>query len=82
MNNISEGHPADLISILKTKDLFDDDFKCQYFDIEEMFALATANKFSVLSQNVRSLGGKFDHFQEYLGRCKDNKITCILLQKA
>ena len=55
MNNINEGHPADLMSIMKTKDIFDDNFECQYFDIEEMFELATANKFSVLSQNVRSL---------------------------
>ena len=81
MNNISEGHPADLISIIKTKDLFDDGFECQYLDIEEMYELATADKFSVLSQNVRSLGGKFDHFREYVGRYKENKITCILLQE-
>ena len=81
MNNITEGHPADLMSVMKTKDIFDDNFECQYFDIEEMFELATANKFSVLSQNVRSLGGKFDHFREYVGRFKENKITCILLQE-
>ena len=68
MNNTSEGHPADLISIIKTKDLFDDDFQCQYLDIENLCELATANKFSVLSQNIRSLGGKFDHFREYVGR--------------
>ena len=81
MNNISEGHPADLISIIKTKDLFDDDFQCQYLDIENLCELATANKFSVLSQNIRSLGGKFDHFREYVGRFNENKITCILLQE-
>ena len=81
MNNTSEGHSADLMSMIKTKDIFDDDFECQYFDIEEMFELATTNKFSMLSQNIRSLGGKFDHFREYVGRYKDNKITCILLQE-
>ena len=81
MNNTSEGHPADLISIIKTKDLFDDDFQCQYLDIENLCELATANKFSVLSQNIRSLGGKFDHFREYVGRFNENKITCILLQE-
>ena len=80
MNNTSEGHPADLLPIIKTKDLFDNDFECQYFDIEEMFELATAKKFSLLSQNIRSLGGKFDHFQEYVGRYS-GKITCILLQE-
>ena len=51
MNNTSEGHPADLISIIKTKDLFDDDSQCQYLDIKNFCELATANKFSVLSQS-------------------------------
>ena len=80
MNNISEGQPADLISIIKTKDLFDDDFQCQYLD-KNLCELATANKFSVLSQNIRSLGGKFDHFREYVGRLNENKIACTLLQE-
>ena len=81
MNNNAEGHTADLMSIIKTKDIFDENFECQYLNIEEMYELATANKFSVLSQNVRSLGGKFDDFREYVGRFKENKITCILLQE-
>ena len=80
MNNIDGEHSANLISILKTKNIFDDDFDCQYLDIEEMFA-ETHGKFSVLSQNVRSLGGKFDLVKEYIGRHKDNKITCIALQE-
>ena len=49
MNNIDGGHSADLLSILKTKNIFDDDFDCQYLNIEEMFA-ETQGKFSVLSQ--------------------------------
>ena len=38
MNNSDGGHSANLISILKTKNIFDDDFDCQYLDIEEIFA--------------------------------------------
>ena len=76
------GYPADLMSIIKTKDLFDENFECQYLNIEEMYELATANKFSVLSQNVRSLGGKFDDFREYVGRFKENKKTCAICFEA
>ena len=38
-------------------------------------------KFTILSQNVRSLGGKFDLLRDYLGRKKDTQITCIALQE-
>ena len=34
MNNNAEGHTADLMSIIKTKDIFDENFECQYLDIE------------------------------------------------
>ena len=65
-NNITEGQPADLISILNTKDICDDDFECKYMTIDEMYGRAGNNKFSILSQNVPSLGGKFDHLKEYV----------------
>ena len=80
MTNISGGQPADLTTILDTTNVFDDDFECQYPDIEYIFGQAKG-KFTVLSQNVRSLGGKFDLIKEYIGRQKETKITCIALQE-
>ena len=79
MNNSSEGHTADLLQILKTRSLYDDDFECKYIDMDIIGRL-TNDKFSIFSQNVRSLGGKFDLIREYVGRC-DSKITCIALQE-
>ena len=81
MNNTNEGRSADLLSILNTKDIFDDDFECKYLTIEEMYGSAGNDTFSVLSQNVRSIGGKFDQLKEYVGRYTKNKITCIMLQE-
>jgi hypothetical protein len=75
VNNITEGRSADLITILNAKDIFDDDFECKYLTIEEMYGRAGKDKFSILSQNVRSLGGKFDQLKEYGGRYSDSKIT-------
>ena len=80
MTNKSGGQPADLTTILDTKSVFDETFECQYHDIEDMFG-QTKGKFTVLSQNVRSLGGKFDSIKEYIGRQKETKITCIALQE-
>ena len=34
VNNNTEGLSADLISILNTKDIFDDDFECKYSEDE------------------------------------------------
>ena len=80
MTNNCGGQPADLTMIMGTKSVFDDDFDCQYQNIENMFG-QTQGKFTVLSQNVRSLGGKFDSIKEYIGRQKGSKITCIALQE-
>ena len=80
MTNNSGGQPADLTTILDTKSVFDETFECQYHDIEDMFG-QIKGKFTVLSQNVRSLGGKFDSIKEYIGRQKETKITCIALQE-
>ena len=81
MNNNNEGRSADLISILNTKDIFDDDFECKYLTIEEMYGRADQDTLSILSQNLRSLGGKFDQLKEYVGRYTNTKITCIMLQE-
>ena len=81
VNSIGEGRSADLISILNTKDIYDDDFECKYLTIEEMYGRTSPDTFSILSQNVRSLGGKFDQPKEYVGRYSKNKITCIMLQE-
>ena len=81
MNNIDEGRSPDLVTILNTKDIFDDDFECQYLSINDMYGRAGNEKFSILSQNVRSLGGKFDQLKEYVGRLHNGKITCIMLQE-
>ena len=80
MSNNSGGDSANLSTILDTKSIFDDDFSCQYHDIESMFE-NSKGKFTILSQNVRSLGGKFDLLRDYLGRKKDTQITCIALQE-
>ena len=81
MNNINEGRSPDLVTILNTKDIFDDNFECQYLSIDDMYSRAGNEKFSILSQNVRSLGGKFDQLKEYVGRFNNGKITCIMLQE-
>ena len=81
MNNNGEGRSEDLLSLLQAKDIFDDDFECTYSDSQEIFSSATEGKFSVLSQNVRSLGGKFDLLKEYIGQNAKSQITCILLQE-
>ena len=78
MTNTSGGDSANLATILDTKSIFDDDFSCQYVDIEKMFH-QTEGKFTAISQNVRSLGGKFDLICEYLGRQRGSKLTCIAL---
>ena len=80
MTNTSGGDSANLATILDTKSIFDDDFSCQYVDIEKMFH-QTEGKFTAISQNVRSLGGKFDLICEYLGRQRGSKLTCIALQE-
>ena len=80
MTNIFGGDSANLATILDAKDIFDDDFSCQYVDIEKMFD-QSEGKFTAISQNVRSLGGKFDLICEYLGRQKGSKLTCIALQE-
>ena len=80
MSNNSGGDSANLSTILDTKSIFDDDFNCQYHDIESMFENSEGN-FTILSQNVRSLGGKFDLLREYIGRQQDTQITCIALQE-
>ena len=46
-----------------------------------MYGRAGNEIFSILSQNVRSLGGKFDQLREYVGRYGSGKITCIMLQE-
>ena len=81
VNNITEGRTADLKSILNTKDIFDDNFECRYLTIEEMYGRVQHDTLSILSQNIRSLGGKFDQLKEYVGRYSTNKITCIMLQE-
>ena len=80
MTNIFGGDSANLATILDAKDIFDDDFNCQYVDIEKMFD-QSEGKFTAISQNVRSLGGKFALICEYLGRQKGSKLTCIALQE-
>ena len=80
MSNNSGGDSANLSTILDTQNIFDDDFNCQYHNIENMFE-NSEGKFTILSQNVRSLGGKFDLLREYIGRLKDTQITCIALQE-
>ena len=81
VNNITEGRTADLKTILNTKDIFDDNFECRYLIIEEMYGRVQHDTLSILSQNIRSLGGKFDQLKEYVGRYSTNKITCIMLQE-
>ena len=80
MSNNSGGDSANLSTILDTQNIFDDDFNCQYHNIESMYE-NSEGKFTILSQNVRSLGGKFDLLREYIGRLKDTQITCIALQE-
>ena len=80
MNNSLGEHSADLETILQTKDMLDDDFECQYLDVNDVHRMADDNNFLVLSQNIRSLGGKFDQFSEYVGSFK-RKITAVALQE-
>ena len=80
MSNNCGGDSANLATVLDTKSIFDDDFNCQYEDIDSMYE-NSEGKFTVLSQNVRSLGGKFDLLREYLGRQKGAQITCLALQE-
>ena len=81
MNNSLGEHSADLETILQTKDMLDDDFECQYLDVDDVHGMAGDNNFMVLSQNIRSLGGKFDQFSEYVGSFKSHKVTAIALQE-
>ena len=67
--------------MLQAKDIFDDDFECSYINSKEMFSSATDGQFSVLSQNLRSLSGKFDLLKEYIGQNSKSQIACILLQE-
>ena len=80
MNNSYGEHSADLENILQTKDMLDDDFECHYLDVDDVHGMAGDNNFMVLSQNIRSLGGKFDQFSEYVGSFK-SKVTAIALQE-
>ena len=80
MSNNCGGDSANLATVLDTKSIFDDDFNCQYEDIDSMYE-NSEGKFTVLAQNVRSLGGKFDLLREYLGRQKGAHITCLALQE-
>ena len=50
--------------MLNTKDIFDDNFECNYLTIEEMYGRADPDTFPILSQNVLSLGGKFYQLKE------------------
>ena len=79
MSNNCGGDSANLATVLDTKSIFDDDFNCQYENIDSMYE-NSEGKFTVLAQNVRSLGGKFDLLREYLGRQKGTHITCLALQ--
>ena len=81
MNNSLGEHPADLETILQTKDMLDDDFECQYLDVDDVHVMAGDNNFMVLSQNIRSLGGKFDQFSEYVGSFKSHKVTACFNSK-
>ena len=64
VNNINKGRSADLISILITKDIFDDNFECNYLTIKEMYGRANPDTFPILSQNVLSLGGQLYQLKE------------------
>ena len=80
MNNIDGGHSADLLSILKTKNIFDDEFDCQYFGIEEMFA-ETHGKFSVLSQMFARLVVNLTSSKNTLGGTKKAKLHALCCRK-
>ena len=80
MNNSQGEHSANLETLLQTKDMLDDDFECQYLDVGDVREMAADNHFMVLSQNIRSLGGKFDQFTEYVGSF-NKKVTVIALQE-
>ena len=60
MNNNLGEHSAVFDSSTHIKDLLDDDFDCQYLDVNELQELAVNNSFLVVSQNIRSLGGKLE----------------------
>ena len=81
MNNSLREHSAELETTFQTKDMLDDDFECHYLDVDAVHGMAVDNNFMVLSQNIRSLGGKFDQFSEYIGSFKSSKVTAIALQE-
>ena len=80
INNQGE-HSANNDSSTHIKDLLDEDFDCQYLDVNELQELADNNSFLVVSQNIRSLGGKFDNFSEYIASFRSLKVSVIALQE-
>ena len=81
MNNNLGEHSAVFDSSTHIKDLLDDDFDCQYLDVNELQELAVNNSFLVVSQNIRSLGGKFDNFREYIASFRSLKVSVVALQE-
>ena len=81
MNNNLGEHSAIFDSSTHIKDLLDDDFDCQYLDVNELQELAVNNSFLVVSQNIRSLGGKFDNFREYIASFRSLKVSVVALQE-
>ena len=80
INNQGE-HSANNDSSTHIKDLLDEDFDCQYLDVNELQELADNNSFLVVSQNIRSLGGKFDNFSEYIASFRSLKVSVVALQE-
>ena len=81
MNNNLGERSANNDSSTHISDLLDDDFDCQYFDVKELQELAVDSSFLVVSQNIRSLGGKFDNFSEYIASFRSPKVSVVALQE-
>ena len=64
MNNSLREHSADLETTFQTKDMLDDDFECQYLDVDAVHGMAVDNNFMVLSQILAASGMARDFFSK------------------
>ena len=45
---------------MSSKNLYNEDFQCNYYNENELQHLGKGSNFSIFSHNIRSLSGKFD----------------------
>lgn len=75
-NNTQDNAPTHIYSSVS--------HSCEYFEVEEFQRISKPkHAFSTLSLNIRSLGGKWGEFQEYINLLNSNnfKFSVIALQE-